>query len=207
MNFEYEDLNRIFEEMIRFNEIKPAEIPCVDLYMDQITTLFEDKLGHYRRNEDDKVLTKTMVNNYTKDKILMPAVNKKYSREHIILLILIYNLKQVISISDIGKILSPMKEETMKRDLDKMYSAFLEMKRENIEGFRKYFEDRFQLSKDAILKAGEIGAEENDEDINKKTIFLTALSLIDEANMQKRMVEKIIDEFFIAKDAKGGRNK
>ena len=58
--------------------------------------------------EDDKTLTKTMINNYTKNKILPPPEKKKYSKEHIIMLISIYYLKNIASISDIRKLLDPM---------------------------------------------------------------------------------------------------
>ena len=76
--------------------------------MDQVTTFFNDKLGSLKRNEEDKILTKTMINNYTKGKVLMPAKNKKYTNEHMILLTLIYNLKQTISINDINTIFDPI---------------------------------------------------------------------------------------------------
>ena len=67
--------------------IEPSDIPNIDLYMDQVTTFMETKLSGYKRNDKDKILTKTMINNYTKNELLPPPEKKRYSKEHIILLI------------------------------------------------------------------------------------------------------------------------
>ena len=104
MDYNKESLNKLVEEIIDTKDVSLMEIPCVDLYMDQVTTFFNEKLGSLKRNEEDKILTKTMINNYTKGKVLMPAKNKKYTNEHMILLTLIYNLKQAISLNDINTI-------------------------------------------------------------------------------------------------------
>ena len=50
---------------------------------------------------DEKVLTKTMINNYAKGKLFIPIKNKKYSKQHIMLINLIYQLKGALSINDI----------------------------------------------------------------------------------------------------------
>ena len=66
------------------SDISSEQIPSLDLYIDQIMTLFEVELSDNKRYEDDKVLTKTMVNNYSKAGILKPIKGKKYSKEHIL---------------------------------------------------------------------------------------------------------------------------
>ncbi|MBV1821241.1 DUF1836 domain-containing protein, partial [Bacteroidales bacterium MSK.15.36] len=74
--------NEILETIkdLNLNETIPlSDIPKIYLYMDQVITLFENALSKTKRNNDDKILTKTMINNYTKDKLLMPADKKKYS--------------------------------------------------------------------------------------------------------------------------------
>lgn len=95
-------------EWIRLDYIVPEDIPAIELYMDQVTTFMDQKLGGNKRAEDDKVLTKTMINNYTKNAILPPPVKKKYSKNHIILLIYIYYLKNFLSINDIKTLFAPM---------------------------------------------------------------------------------------------------
>ena len=95
------DIIEILNSLPLESNIKLDEVPEIDLYMDQVIQLFESKLSNQKRNDDEKILTKTMINNYAKGKLLLPIKNKKYSKEHIILMSLIYNLKGALSINDI----------------------------------------------------------------------------------------------------------
>lgn len=171
-------------------DINLSDIPKLDLYMDQVITLFEVGLNKTKRNEDDKLLTKTMINNYTKGKILMPAKNKKYSRDHIIMMILIYNLKQSLAITDIKTLLNQMvenaKEKPENLNLDKLYKIFLQVK--NIES--ETFNDEIQKDLDLILD--ELSDLNENRDYYKN--LLTALMLINKSNMYKRLAENIIDD-------------
>lgn len=165
------------------------EIPNIDLYMDQLITLFEEKLKHTKRVEDDKLLTKTMINNYTKDKVLMPAVKKKYTKEHIILMLLLYQLKNVISIGDIKDLFSIVKnEEGIDGDrLAKLYQSYLNSRDKEIGYFDLGIEKRLETLHDEMTKVGI----ENDEEL--ETVLLV-LILIEQASYHKRLAEKIIDE-------------
>ncbi len=171
-------------------DINLSDIPKLDLYMDQVITLFEVGLNKTKRNEDDKLLTKTMINNYTKGKILMPAKNKKYSRDHIIMMILIYNLKQSLAITDIKTLLNQIvenaKEKPENLNLDKLYKIFLQVK--NIES--ETFNDEIQKDLDLILD--ELSDLNENRDYYKN--LLTALMLINKSNMYKRLAENIIDD-------------
>ena len=81
--------------------INAQDIPAIDLYMDQVTTFMEKHLNSSKRYETDKVLTKTMINNYAKNKLLPPPEKKKYSKEHVLMLVFIYYFKNIMSINDI----------------------------------------------------------------------------------------------------------
>jgi hypothetical protein len=188
MNYNSENLNRLVEEIISTKDISLTEIPCVDLYMDQVTTFFNEKLGSLKRNEEDKILTKTMINNYTKGKILMPAKNKKYTNEHMILLTLIYNLKQTISISDINTIFDSIIDIKAPKGLEDLYNNFLDIK----EGQNREF--ALDIAKDTEFIKGKI-KEMGKEDGELIELILMVLLLINKANMQKRMAEKLIDDF------------
>ena len=91
-------LNSILKSLSNIDYIRPEEIPNIDLYMDQVTTFMDKQLASTKRYEDDKILTKTMINNYTKNHLLPPPVKKKYSREHVLILIFIYYFKNILSI-------------------------------------------------------------------------------------------------------------
>ena len=112
MNLQSEEMRRQLDEIISaFPQIHTSDIPGIDLYMDQVTTFLQENLrGLSRDPEDDKFLTKTMINNYVKNKVLIPPVKKKYSREHMMLLIMIYYMKSFLSIGDIREVIAPLME-------------------------------------------------------------------------------------------------
>ena len=91
--------------------ISPLEIPNIDLYIEQVTSFLDNELASARRTPDDKTLTKTMINNYAKNGLLPPQEKKKYNKEHVLTLIFIYYFKNMMSISDIHALLSPITEE------------------------------------------------------------------------------------------------
>lgn len=100
-------MNEIEEEIIMKMHIpRWNELPEIDLYLDQVVNYIEKNLGQYTVNKDDKIITKTMINNYVKLGIMPPPEKKKYSRSHVAYLIVICVLKQVYSINDIGKLIS-----------------------------------------------------------------------------------------------------
>ena len=83
------EILKLLRSMQNIDYITPDEIPQIDLYMDQVTTFMDEHLRSSKRFEEDKILTKTMINNYTKNNLLPPPVKKKYSKEHILMLIFI----------------------------------------------------------------------------------------------------------------------
>ena len=192
LNNEY--LNSFIENLHLEDNIKLSDIPDLDLYMDQVITLFDDKLSNLKRNEEDKILTKTMINNYTKAKILIPPVKKKYSKNHIILLILIYYLKQNLSINDISllfkdviKDLSDPENTTL--NIKNLYESFLNIKKETSEQFLNNINDKFKLIEKET---------KNEDDSNTELIqkLLLVLCVINEANTYKRLAENMIDNLF-----------
>ena len=110
------------------SDITSSQIPSLDLYIDQIMTLFDVELNDNKRYEDDKVLTKTMINNYSKAGILKPIKGKKYSKEHILQMLLIYSLKNTISIQEIKKVLLPYHQSD--ESIEPLYDEFLNEKTE-----------------------------------------------------------------------------
>ena len=96
-----ERIQDILNHLDTLSYIRPEEIPGIDLYMDQVTTFMDEHLKDTKRYPEDKVLTKTMINNYAKNNLLPAPNKKKYSKEHILLLIFIYYFKNILSINDI----------------------------------------------------------------------------------------------------------
>lgn len=117
MNQDYTKLlGSILKNMALMDHIRPSEIPNIDLYMDQVTSFMNDHLQSSRRFEDDKILTKTMINNYAKNKLLPPPIKKRYSKEHLFVLVFIYYMKGFFSLSDIQTILKPVTDRFAESD-------------------------------------------------------------------------------------------
>ena len=104
-------LNDILRQLAEIDYVHPEDIPNIDLYMDQVLTFLNQELGTVREVNEDKAMTKTMINNYTKNQILPPPEKKKYSREHMLNLIFIYYFKNFLGLKDIKSILDPINEK------------------------------------------------------------------------------------------------
>ena len=111
-------IEEVFKRYTDGSYIKASMLPDLDLYVDQITTFLTRHLAKTIRFEDDKIMTKTMINNYTKNHLLPPPDKKKYSRDHILLMIFIYYFKNFLPISDIKTILGPLTDKYFHKDAD-----------------------------------------------------------------------------------------
>ncbi len=175
----------------KLDYIKPGMIPEIDLYMDQVTTFMDSNLEKSKRNESDKILTKTMINNYAKNDLLPPPLKKKYSKEHLLVLVFIYYLKNILSISDIQTLLSPL--------TDKYFSASVGLTLEEIyETVFELEEKQFKaMAKDVLQKyslASEQFTEEEQEDCEFLQTFSFICMLAFDVYVKKQMIEKLIDE-------------
>ncbi len=184
------ELDKLIDNLYLDEIIELDEIPELDLYMDQVIQLFENKYNKTLRTEEDKVLTKTMINNYAKDKIFMPIKNKKYSKEHLILISLIYELKGSLSISDIKKVLTPIVStlnNNEEYDIRNLYRDYTEVYGEDVNLFKesaadrlKYIEDKLKIEKGIL------------DGFNRKLILLS--SLVNMSNFYRRLAEKVVDD-------------
>ena len=122
-------IEEVFSRYTDGSYIKASMLPDLDLYVDQITTFLTRHLSKTTRFEDDKIMTKTMINNYTKNHLLPPPDRKKYSRDHILLMIFIYYFKNFLPISDIQTILGPLTDKYFHKDtelnLESIYTCLL----------------------------------------------------------------------------------
>lgn len=185
-----DEIKQEFKELNLDNQLELEEIPEIDLYMDQVIQLFDGKFNDSKRNEEDKALTKTMINNYAKGKLLMSVKNKKYSKEHLILMSLIYNLKGSLSINDIKSSL-----DTIVKTLDKdeeypirnLYKEYLDIYKKDYTLVEESLEEKVKEIKEVFE-----GKDFNEFEFN----FLLMSSFINMSNMYRKMGEKLIDNYF-----------
>ena len=187
------ELKEKFSELNLQNQLTLDEIPEIDLYMDQVTQLFDSKFNETKRNEDDKALTKTMVNNYAKGKLLMSVKNKKYSKEHLLIMSLIYNLKGALSISDIksslNKIVISLENEE-DYPIRELYKLYLKQYGEDLKDVEGSIEIKYDSIENMIAKEENLSSDEFEKN------FLLLSSFINMSNMYRRMGEKLIDDYF-----------
>lgn len=202
-----EQISAIIEGLRRIDYIKPNELPNIDLYMDQVTTFMDKHLESSKRYSEDKLLTKTMINNYTKNNLLPSPDKKKYTKDHMYLLIYIYYLKNILSINDIQSILEPLTEKFFgntgkdKVDLDRIYR----------EIFRLGKEQAISLTKDVIRKNDKVRESFSYMKGDKDQEFLQTFSLICmlsfDVYMKKQLIEKMIDDQFHVLNEEDKKNK
>ena len=194
----------LLKKLVKLNYIKPGDVPNIDLYMDQVTTFMDEHLSDIKRHEDDKILTKTMINNYTKNNLLPPPVKKKYSKEHIYVLTFIYYLKNILSISDIQKLLNPLTDKFFNTDgvpaLDTIYKEIYDMEKLQLEALPQDVLGKTELSKQAFCDV------ENEEDKAFLQLFMLVCLLSFDVYMKKNIIESLIDDY-TAKKASSDKPK
>lgn len=189
---EKEMMNSIFAKIAELDYIKPDEIPNIDLYMDQVTTFMEENLASTKRHEDDKILTKTMINNYAKNDLLPPPEKKKYSKEHVLTLIFIYYFKSILSISDIQSILNPITgryfgKGSSEMSLEDIYKEVFGLEHQETLNIMKDLAKKFNTS----MKTFE-GMEGEDAELLRTFSFICMLSY--DVYLKKTIIERIVDQ-------------
>lgn len=192
MTINTEDLlNSIIASLDRVDYVKPEDIPNIDLYMDQVTTFMEEQFKAMKRYPDDKILTKTMINNYAKNNLLPPPVRKKYTKEHIFVLIFIFYFKNILSIKDIDTLLNPLTEKYFGKrcepELQDIYNEICEMQTARISQTQEDIKTIYEISESEFKDV-----ESADGDYLRLLAFICSLSV--DVYLKKTLVEKLIDE-------------
>lgn len=186
-----ESIMDIIHKLQEIDYINPEDIPNIDLYMDQVTTFMESHLKHSTRNpQEDKILTKTMINNYAKNDLLPPPVKKKYSREHVMLLIFIYYYKGILSISDIQQLLRPITAKFFNAakdySLEDIYEEAFGLEQDQIDILKADILERFRKSEQTFRDAPQ-------EDLKFLQTFAFICMLSFDVYVKKLLIEKMID--------------
>ena len=186
-------MNSIMESLERISYIRFEDIPNTDLYMDQVTTFMDEKLQATTRNPgEDKILTKTMINNYAKNDLLPSPLKKKYSKEHMMILIMIYYFKGVLSFNDIHELLKPITERYFNSkeefNLESIYKELFnieEVQKESVkEDISKKIEHAQVMFKDAP-----------EDDREFFVLFSLVVQLGFDVYVKRLLIEKLIDGY------------
>ena len=184
-------LNELLKTYSRLDYVKPEDIPDIDLYVDQVTTFIDSHLESVKRSPEDKLLTKTMINNYTKNHLLPPPDKKKYSRDHILLMIFIYYFKNFLPISDIKTILGPLTDKYFHKDadlnLEAIYTTLFSKEDTFVQEVLENVMKQFHMSADLFPDAPKA-----DQASLREFTFICMLSL--DIYLKKQLIEAILDK-------------
>lgn len=184
-------IEEVFKRYTDGSYIKASMLPDLDLYVDQITTFLTWHLAKTIRFEDDKIMTKTMINNYTKNHLLPPPDKKKYSRDHILLMIFIYYFKNFLPISDIKTILGPLTDKYFHKDadlnLEAIYTTLFSKEDTFVQEVLENVMKQFHMSADLFPDAPKA-----DQASLREFTFICMLSL--DIYLKKQLIEAILDK-------------
>lgn len=120
------DMNQFMEKTVEQTKTTFDKLPDIDLYMDQVIEYLSKQCSSDGNN--DKI-SGAMINNYIKDKILPRANGKKYGKIHLAFLMMTARLKQVLTVKDIGLLISDLEED----EVSEYFDSFQEILFKNIE--------------------------------------------------------------------------
>lgn len=181
MGVSRQEFAEVLKEQMESGCLQLTDIPNIDLYIDQITNLFDNAYADRKRSEDEKTLTKTMVNNYSKEGILRAIKGKKYSREHIIQMAMIYLMKQTLSIQDVKSVFCSQECNNLK-SFETVYERYIQISQENEKRVSDFF----------VSFSDKVNTEE-DEQLLASILYLCHIS-----SALERAAETIIDRYMTA---------
>ncbi len=186
-----EILDTVFARLDKMSYIKDGSIPDIPLYMDQVTTFMNEHLASNKRLKDEKILTKTMINNYTKNRLIPPPLKKKYSKEHILLLIFIYYYKNVLGFADIEAIFKPITDKYFVSgnegtSLLDIYNECLHLEKSGFAQLKADILSEYERAEQSFAGHGE-------EDREYLRLFAFISELAFDIYVKKQVIEQIID--------------
>lgn len=112
------------EQIQAFHCPRWIELPDIPLYMDQVVSILSKHLQPFLSVKEEKVITRTMINNYVKHGIVKPPVKKRYDRTHLAYLFVVCILKQVYRMDEISALISI---QIASSPIDRSYDYFCDV--------------------------------------------------------------------------------
>ena len=192
-------LAQLQEKLKSIDYVKTEDIPNIGLYMDQVTTFMDEQLEACKRYDDDKILTKTMINNYPKNNLLPAPEKKKYSKEHVLTLLFIYYFKNLLSISDIQALLNPITDSYFGNkddfNMEDVYNEVFHLEKEESGKLLKDLGKKYFIAQHTFEQFPE-----EDRSFLQKFSFICLLSY--DVYIKKMVIEGMIDELHQTKSSK-----
>ena len=190
-------LAQLQEKLKSIDYVKTEDIPNIGLYMDQVTTFMDEQLEACKRYDDDKILTKTMINNYAKNNLLPAPEKKKYSKEHVLTLLFIYYFKNLLSISDIQALLNPITDSYFGNkddfNMEDVYNEVFHLENEESQKLLKDLGKKYNIANNTFNQFPE-----EDRKFLHTFSFICLLSY--DVYIKKMLIERTIDQLNAEKE-------
>lgn len=187
MNAPMEKLAQWIKELETFHFPEWKALPDLDLYMDQVLTYLEREMSTLTVEDQEKMITSSMINNYVKGNLLPNPVQKKYSKNHLAYMIGICSIKQILSISDIARLFEIQRE--FAQDPKPLYDFFRETHANMLHNLAHTTQEKMDQF---FTKHPEANHQEMNNFLYKFTFELAV-----EAEIKKIIANKIL--FFLSK--------
>ncbi|WP_206458011.1 DUF1836 domain-containing protein [Anaerovorax sp. IOR16] len=191
----YEEfIKQTVEEFVNGGVVSSDAFPDMELYMDQAVMFINKHLNAYKKEAKDQVMTKTMVSNYAKHHLIPRPKNKRYTKDHLILLTLIFYLKGTFQMEEIQTLMEPLIENynsefDEKFDFHRIYDNILNLyEQEQKNLLTEVTEDINRIKKN--LDDNELADDDTTE------LFMLIANLSMKANAQKFLAQKLMNEYF-----------
>ena len=183
---------KIAQEYQKKGLAEGKSIPGIDLYIDQMVSCLNSELSLYAKDGEGPI-TKGIVSNYTKHKMIPRPEGKRYTRDHCIFMLLVYYLKGCFSMDQIQRLMKPLlsnydSDWDDSVDIQAYYAKIVEEVREAEAGLTQELQEDMKDIKKFLADKG------SDDDISEIILLIT--TLIMRSNGERFLAEKLLDEYF-----------
>lgn len=174
--------------------ITTRELPDMDLYIDQVSTVFQKFLDKLDGNLADKYVTKPMINNYAKRGLIARPDGKRYTKDHMVMIAMVIYLRSIFKMEDISKIMKPLidnysseYEDTISPEL--VYALAQEATENCRQEFLSGIDESVSVIKNKI--------EDTDlADDQSMEVLVLILTLAMRAEMEKYLADRLMKVYF-----------
>ncbi|WP_415299122.1 DUF1836 domain-containing protein [Clostridium perfringens] len=190
-NFNSEQIKVLAEEMSKNSMVSYDDLPKYDLFLSQVIDYLNDKFT------EDK-FTNNIVQNYIKSEVISkPEDGKKrgYTKVHLAQLVLLSYMRPLLKTDEIKKVFALAFNDINDRSDDIIswetaYKMFGELQEESIKRFLEVpLVDNDKIEE--IIQVSDIKEEDRDCIVT----FLTVMTLIAQASVVKKVVQKIVNGY------------
>jgi len=179
------------QEMSKSNMVSYEELPKYDLFLSQVIDYLNDKFT------EDKY-TNNIVQNYVKSEVISkPEDGKKrgYTKVHLAQLVLLSYMRPILTTEEIKKVFKLAFNEINLRTDDIIswedaYKIFSDIQKESFEELIAG-----PLLKDLKLDPIVENLDLDEKDKERIKLFLQVLSLVAQASVIKKIVQKLVNEY------------